>query len=156
MKKLLLLLLCVPLIGLGQQTGCISGDCVNGYGTYVSDNGDKYIGEWKNGKKHGFGTSDNLSCYGCLWISEWKNGKRHGFYRRYFPNGKLSTYGNHKDGKESGLWKFYTEDGKLNQEGGYDEDGEQDGLWRYYDYENGQLTLERNWKNGEMIHSKQY
>ena len=31
MKKLLLILLCVPLIGLGQ---CVSGDCENGYGTY--------------------------------------------------------------------------------------------------------------------------
>jgi len=30
MKKLLL---CVPLIGFGQE--CISGDCENGYGTYV-------------------------------------------------------------------------------------------------------------------------
>jgi len=36
--------------------GCISGDCNNGYGTYVWDNGDKYIGEHKNGLGHGLGT----------------------------------------------------------------------------------------------------
>ena len=55
MKKLLLILLCVPLIGVGQETGCISGDCENGYGTYIWDNGDKYIGEWSNSLKSGQG-----------------------------------------------------------------------------------------------------
>ena len=57
MKKLLLLLLCVPLIGLGQ---CISGDCENGYGTYIfgegPNEGEKYIGEWMDGEKNGQGT----------------------------------------------------------------------------------------------------
>ena len=51
MKKLLLLLLCVPLIGLGQE--CISGDCENGYGIfYYTDNWglvDEYEGEFRNG-----------------------------------------------------------------------------------------------------------
>mgnify|MGYP006441038955 CR=1 FL=1 len=42
MKKLLLILLCLPLIGFGQ---CISGDCENGYGTSSYGNGDKYVGE---------------------------------------------------------------------------------------------------------------
>ena len=55
MKKLLLLLLCVPLLTLAQQTGCVSGDCENGYGTYIWDNGDKYIGGWSNSLKSGQG-----------------------------------------------------------------------------------------------------
>ena len=33
MKKLLLLLI-IPFLSFGQETGCISGDCENGYGTY--------------------------------------------------------------------------------------------------------------------------
>jgi len=37
----------------GQETGCISGNCVNGQGTYVFTNGMKYVGEWKDGKQHG-------------------------------------------------------------------------------------------------------
>jgi hypothetical protein len=37
MKKLLLLLMIVPLIGFGQ---CISADCENEFGTY------KYSGDW--------------------------------------------------------------------------------------------------------------
>ena len=35
---------------------CISGDCINGYGTYVWDEGDKYIGESKDNLFHGQGT----------------------------------------------------------------------------------------------------
>ena len=56
MKKLLLILLCLPIIGFGQ---CISGDCENGYGTYMYSGeweGDKYVGEWKDGLKNGRGT----------------------------------------------------------------------------------------------------
>ena len=44
------------------ETGCISGDCVNGQGTYIYANaapgyskGDKYVGEFKDGRKHGKG-----------------------------------------------------------------------------------------------------
>ncbi len=35
--------------------GCISGDCVNGYGTFIWASGDKYVGEWKDGKPDGKG-----------------------------------------------------------------------------------------------------
>ena len=34
---------------------CISGDCENGTGIYLYANGDKYAGEWKDGKRHGQG-----------------------------------------------------------------------------------------------------
>ena len=53
MRKLSLLLFIVPIIGFGQ---CISGDCENGYGTYIYSGeweGQKYVGEWKYGKLHG-------------------------------------------------------------------------------------------------------
>ena len=36
--------------------GCISGDCENGQGTYIWNDGEKYTGEWKNGVRHGQGT----------------------------------------------------------------------------------------------------
>ena len=35
---------------------CIEGDCNNGYGTYTWADGTKYVGEWKDGKRHGQGT----------------------------------------------------------------------------------------------------
>ena len=37
-------------------TGCTDGDCENGYGTYVWADGDKYVGDWVDGEKHGKGT----------------------------------------------------------------------------------------------------
>ena len=40
----------------GQPTGCISGDCVNGQGTFTFASGDKYVGGWKGGNWHGQGT----------------------------------------------------------------------------------------------------
>ena len=35
---------------------CIEGDCTNGQGTMTTDDGTKYVGEWKDGKMHGQGT----------------------------------------------------------------------------------------------------
>jgi len=70
MKKLLLILLCLPMIGFGQY---ISGDCKNGYGTYTWTSGDKYVGEFKDGKKHGKGTYTFAS--GKVKKGLWENGK---------------------------------------------------------------------------------
>ncbi|MCU0825694.1 MAG: hypothetical protein MUF77_13765, partial [Leptospira sp.] len=36
-----------------KKTGCIEGDCVNGIGKYVYDNGDIYSGAFKNDMRHG-------------------------------------------------------------------------------------------------------
>ena len=34
---------------------CVSGDCQNGFGGIIYPNGDKYIGDFKNGLRDGFG-----------------------------------------------------------------------------------------------------
>ena len=74
MKKLLLILMCIHFSGVSQaqvpipqssnifddnlsiESGCVSGDCINGYGTFIWENGDKCVGEWKNAKTHGLAT----------------------------------------------------------------------------------------------------
>ncbi len=49
----LLLIICFsPLNTFG---GCIKGDCMNGQGTFICPNGDKYTGQFKDGKFHGNG-----------------------------------------------------------------------------------------------------
>jgi hypothetical protein len=96
MKKLLLILLCLPLIGLGQgiipeQNKCISGNCENGFGEleyYIEGAADldivQYEGEFKDGKFNGEG---NITCNfggfegesGYFYIQgNWKNGKLNG------------------------------------------------------------------------------
>ena len=56
---------------------CIEGDCNNGYGiyTWVSGEfaGDKYVGEWKDGKRNGQGTG--ISTDGTIKKGIWKNGE---------------------------------------------------------------------------------
>ena len=55
---------------------CIEGDCNNGYGTYTWTSGNKYVGEWKDGKQHGQGTVTWAS--GEKYVGEYKDGKQHG------------------------------------------------------------------------------
>jgi len=65
MKHLLIilsiLLLSSPLFG--QETGVL----------YLWENGTKYMGEWKDGKKYGQGTY--TWSYGTKYEGEWKDGK---------------------------------------------------------------------------------
>ena len=52
---------------------CIEGDCRNGNGTYTFANGDKYVGEFKDGKYHGQGTYTKSD--GTVEKGIWENGK---------------------------------------------------------------------------------
>ena len=94
MKKLLLILLCLPFIGFGQ---CISGDCENGQGTYIWTNGDKYVGEWKDGKRNGQGTYTwgSGEWEGEKYVGEFKDNKQNGDGVYFDTFGKVSQ----------GLWK---------------------------------------------------
>ena len=62
MKKLLLILLCLPLLfscgdNLDKEiTTEMRDDEYTGQGTFTFDSGSKYVGEWKDGKKYGQGT----------------------------------------------------------------------------------------------------
>ena len=69
--KLLFLLLALPMFCFGQK--CISGNCVNGQGTYTWPNGEKYVGEYMNGLKHGQGTFTYAD--GKIEKGLWENGE---------------------------------------------------------------------------------
>ncbi len=93
MKKLILLLLFIPLVSFGQENiekcnnkitfdndiyvGCINKDGdPDGYGIMTFENQDVYIGFWKNGKKDGLGkftTND-----GNFYEGNWKDDMKHG------------------------------------------------------------------------------
>ena len=74
MKKLLLILLCLPMIGFGQ---CVPPDgCENGEATYTWTDGENYVGNWKDGEQNGQGTYTYAN--GNKYVGEWKDSNRHG------------------------------------------------------------------------------
>ena len=78
---------------------CIKGDCINGYGTYIWVsgnswlNGNKYVGEYKNGKPHGLGTYTWAN--GNKYFGKFKDAKRNGQGTYTFANGTV----------DKGIWK---------------------------------------------------
>ncbi|MBF0180299.1 MAG: hypothetical protein HQM03_09770 [Magnetococcales bacterium] len=82
-----------------RESHCKVGDCRNGTGTYRFDNGEEYVGEWRNGQRHGIGTYTFLNGEkyrgdwrddrmegkgvfhyqdGARYDGEWRNNQRHG------------------------------------------------------------------------------
>ena len=59
----------------------------DGLGIMIDNFGGRYVGEWKNGKRNGQGTS-TTSSIGYKYVGEWKNGK-HWNGTRYYKGGKI-------------------------------------------------------------------
>lgn len=57
-------------------TGCTIGDCDNGLGSFVYSDGDYYVGQWRNGQRHGYGRYyyDNGDVYEGNWINGTRSG----------------------------------------------------------------------------------
>ena len=91
---------------------CVSGDCNNGYGTYVWDSGefkgDKYVGENKNNLADGQGTYTYAS--GSKYVGEWKNDVRHGQGTFTFADGDKYV-GEFKNGTKHGNGTYTFADG---------------------------------------------
>ncbi len=75
---------------------CIKGNCSSGQGTATYANGDKYVGEWKDDKRHGQGTGSLAN--GGKYIGEWKNDKKDGMGTLTSPDGSQHS-GEWKDGE---------------------------------------------------------
>jgi len=105
-----------------STTKCVAGDCINGTGVYMYKDGSKYSGEFKNGKRHGFGNlklsggtefigqskqdvfyGNGTIMYpsGDKYVGEIKNNKRNGKGTYTFKNG-LTSSGEWKDNKAVG------------------------------------------------------
>jgi hypothetical protein len=73
----------------------------NGLGTYISPSGNKYVGEWKNGKKHGKGIgtyNDGEEIY----EGDWENGTWNGQGTHTYAGGLNFYKGGFKNGRRHG------------------------------------------------------
>jgi hypothetical protein len=76
-----------------KRRSCISGDCLNGYGVFISRSGERYEGNWKQGAREGRGI-----CYyanGDKYEGQWTDNQKHG-------EGKM-TYKNSTN--KNGIWE---------------------------------------------------
>ena len=89
MKKLLTIIFILQfLVG---HTQCLEGDCENGKGTYTSANGNKYVGEYKDGEKNGQGITTWVSgeFAGDKYVGEYKKDYQHGNGTYTYANGDI-------------------------------------------------------------------
>ncbi len=104
---------------------CIEGDCINGKGVFVSDDGIKYEGSFKDGKPHGSGVLYMKN--GGIYRGEFKNGLPDGEGEMIYPDGK-TFQGKFKEGNPYGKGVLIYPSGiKLK---GYYKDGKFIGLRR--------------------------
>ena len=101
MKRLLPVLMGFALLLLSSTKGWSLPPCPengvwnNCFGTYKSDDGTKYVGEWKADQSHGQGTETYSN--GDKYVGEFKDGKPHGQGTYTYANGDKSV-GEFKDG----------------------------------------------------------
>lgn len=88
-----------PNASLPARTGCVSGDCRNGSGKYLYNNGASYEGGFKNNLPHGYGTV--LYVNGDKYTGEMTNATFNGLGTLYKTNGQVYQ-GYWKDGKYVG------------------------------------------------------
>ncbi len=132
LKNLLPLLLLWSSYSYAQKgSGCILGDCKNGIGTIIFNDGRTYGGQWLNGKIHGQGTmtwpnkrkyignftAGQRSGYGTMtytdgrkYVGEWRNDMRSGHGQESWLNGE-KFIGEWTNDKKNGQGTFYYKDG---------------------------------------------
>ena len=151
-----------------KEPGCISDDCINGYGVWVYNTGDMYLGYYKDGARSGEGAY--LYADGELYRGNFDASKRNGYGVYRFIAGS-SYSGNWKDGDQDGYGSYI--DSKGNSQYGYyrgggyvgESDpngnsstttsnclsGDCDNGWGIYEWKSGSSTGDKyygEWKNG--------
>jgi hypothetical protein len=91
-----------------KYTGEFKDGKSHGQGTRTTPNGEKYVGEFKDDKRNGQGTYTFPD--GEQYVGEWKDDKRHGQGTYTYPDG-AKYVGESKDGLPNGLGTFTFPDG---------------------------------------------
>lgn len=152
-----LVLVNLQLSAQNANPGCISGDCQNGFGTYIwapktHTTGDTYTGFWKNGLMDGYGTYIWES--GEKFIGTWVKGNYTGEGTYYALDG-TATWGYWENGVYSGTTPKDAPTGCLSgdcQDGygiyAYEGGGRYEGYFRN-GFRDGEGTF--SWANGDKF-----
>ena len=70
-----------------EKTCPEKGVWTNFFGTFKSDDGTKYVGDWKDDQSHGQGTETYTN--GDRYVGNWKEGKYHGFGVKTYADGRV-------------------------------------------------------------------
>ncbi|MDA1189803.1 MAG: hypothetical protein O2854_09045, partial [Chloroflexi bacterium] len=92
-----------------KYVGELKDGKMHGQGTYTWPDGEEYVGEWKDGKQHGQGT--NIWPDGEKYVGELKDDKQHGQGTHTWPTGE-EYVGEFKDGKQHGQGTLIWPDGE--------------------------------------------
>ena len=85
---------------------CTTGNCYDGNGTYLFENGDLFNGAWKKGVMEGYGVYEFTN--GDTYKGAWKDGQMEGRGTYKYKNGD-KYIGDWKAGKMNGRGHFYWE-----------------------------------------------
>jgi len=161
MKKLLLLLIIVPMNGFGQnkytwkdvqkKEGLVLLKSTKEPVTGIIEGKGSFLLKWlQDFDTHNavFENGKQISCK-----AYYKNGQTHhknenNYAISYYLNGNIMKEGSYKDNKMNGIWKDYQEYGELYIEATYKDDL-LNGPYKYYNV-NGQLEREMNYKDGKI------
>ncbi len=120
----------------------------NGQGTVTFENGNKYVGEWKYGKINGQGTYTFAN--GNKYVGEYKDGKRNGQFTATFVSGDKYV-GAYKDDKVDGQGTYTFASG--NKYVGEHKDGRRNGLGTLY-ASNGSIINQGIWADNNFVRSE--
>ena len=107
MKKLLLILLCLPFIGFGQDGEIRKYSKEGGKLLSVIN----YIDGEKNGSFEYYWENGKLLCEGT-----YMNGQKTGLHKTYYNNGIIQNKGEYLNGTKVGIWRDYNNNGDLKNE----------------------------------------
>ena len=93
-----------------EIAGCLSGDCENGFGYYIYDDGNEYEGYFQNGLRNGYGVYFWES--GATYSGIWYNGLKHGIAKYEWTDG-IVFLGEYEYGFREGFGTFYYPGGSV-------------------------------------------
>jgi len=133
-----------------SSVGCQtpSTQCLNGNGVYIYPDGTRYEGDFKDGKRHGFGDGTLIMGGGYRYEGYWENDKPHGRGLQTRDNGEIYN-GEFQRGKRHGRGEYKWPSG--NRHIGEWQNGKKHGRGVHI-FADGGLFM-REWKENKIVRS---